>query len=55
MIRSSPASHVTLVLMIVGITSSPRLASEGIDPARLTLERIFGEEAVDIQRFGIRN
>jgi dipeptidyl-peptidase-4 len=34
------------------VLAPPPLASEEADPARLTLERIFGEEAAKVERFG---
>jgi dipeptidyl-peptidase-4 len=42
-----------LILSILAmVLASPPLASEEADPSKLTLERIFGEEAVGTERFG---
>ena len=53
MSRSPNSQHFLLVLWICVIALVPTLlASEEGDPSRLTLERIFGEEKVTVERYG---
>ena len=53
MTRLSTAQKATLIASIFVIALvPPPLGAEEIDPARLTLERIFGEDAVETERFG---
>jgi dipeptidyl-peptidase-4 len=50
--KTSTAQRATVLLWILALVLAPPLASEEVDRSRLTLERIFGDEAVETKRFG---